>query len=163
MSETPSRFNMNGLASKLLNVQPQDKVMFFENKNAEDLNGLFFIGKVAKNVDENVAKVYSPNKQEGEGLSLAFVQATVYTKLIQSEVDAIPLSPEAMEEKGLYISRPSKKYPNRRNYSSLRTMQFELVEGPAIAIDDEEVQLYALVNPKTYDLTPEEVEKISED
>jgi len=156
LSETPSRFNLNALASKALGVEPQDKVMFFENKNAEDLNGLFFMGKVSKEADENVAKLYSPNKQTGEGINLAFVQASVYTKLIQGEVDAAALSPEAMEEKGLYISRPSKKYPNRRNYSSLRTMQFELVEGPAIEVDGEEVQLFALVNPKSYDLTPEE-------
>lgn len=157
LSETPGRFTLNGLATKMMELKAGDTVSFFENKNADSIDGWFFIGKAD---GDNVAKAYSPTKAKGEGVTLSIVQAGTYSRIVQLDTEANEVGHAILAEKGIFTSRPSKTNPNKKNYSSLRTLQYELVEAGEMPMGEgeEPVKLYALVNAKVTNKTEEEVE-----
>lgn len=155
LSETPGRFTLNALATTMLGVQAGDPLMFVENHKATTMDNWLFIGRA---VGEDSAKLYSPTKKVGIGYNLSLSQAGTYSRIVQLSPDSRELNAELLEEMGLYVSRQSEKYPDRKNYSSLRTVRFDLVEGPAIELPNEdgdpvEVQLYLLANAKVENLT----------
>lgn len=152
LSETPGRFTLNSLATEMMGLKGGDTVSLFENKNAEDISGWFFIGKAD---GENVAKAYSPTKAEGIGVTLSIVQAGTYSRIVQLDTESREVSAAILEEMGIFTSRQSQTHPNRRNYSSLRTVRFELVEAGEAG----DVQLFALVNPE---VTNKEIKETDE-
>ena len=154
LSETPGRFVINGLATQAMGLAAGDNVTFFENKKAKGIDGWFFI---CKGVGDNVSKAYSPTKKEGIGYNLSISHATIYSRIVQLDLDAREISAEVLEEKGIFVSRQSEKYPERKNYSSLRTVQFELVEAGVQNVNGEDVTFYALVNHKVFETTADEV------
>lgn len=157
LSETPGRFSLNSLATEALKLQAGDYVSLIRNKKATSLNGQYFL---TKGSGSDVAKLYSPTGVKDKvGVALSFTQATTYSRMIQNKVDAFDLSAEKLEELGLFVSRPSKKNPENRNYSSLITITLELVEGPVL---EDGTQLYGLVNPVFNTRTATEVVEIED-
>ena len=157
LSETPGKFTLNSLACRLLDVTSGDTISLFENGDAETIDEQFMI---CKGVGENVAKLFSPKGAKGSTSSVSFTQAGTYSRLVQLDINAVELSPEMLEEKGIFVSRPSETYPDRKNYSSSVSIRFELEEAGAITVgegeDAKEVTLYLLTNSKVNSKQDEE-------
>lgn len=169
LSETPGRFSINSLATAMMGVAPGDKVGLYENPDADSIDGWLFLGLA---VDENSSSLYSPSGAKEGNIALSFNMSGIYSRMIQLDNKANEMSAAGLCEKGLYMGRASKAHPDRINYSSLRTIRFELVEGPTLSVEKVvkgeegeeptteviEIKTWALVESKVDDTKKEKYE-----
>lgn len=97
-----NKFSLNGSASELLGVQDGDSVIMFKLDGAEDINEKFFIAKAA---DGN--KLSSAGHAKGTGRPLTFSYSSIWSLLVQMDVNAKPLGEQALVEAGILKNVPT--------------------------------------------------------
>lgn len=153
LAPTFNKFNLNSLASSLMKVQNGDYVTIITNDEAADVNSMYFI---AKGIGEEAqAKLASVGKAPGYGKSLSFNYSGLYSKMLQTKVDAQEISAEGLNELGLVEKRETEG--GSESFVALKKIHFELGEPFEVEIDGMETTLYPLINMKEVAYTPRNI------
>jgi hypothetical protein len=147
LTPTINKFQLNGLAAKLLDLETGDHISIIENPDAKDFNELLFISRGLGDV--NQAKLASTNKAVGAGRPLTFNYSGLYSRLLQGSIDAIEATPESMVDAGLMVKN------TKSSYTSKSKIYFNVGEGMDVNIDGAgEVTVYPLTGMKVVAYEP---------
>lgn len=167
-----NKFTMNASASNLLGCQHGDRIVMFSLPGAESIDEKFFI---ALAVGDEGCKLASAGATKGVGRPQSFNYASIWSQMIQMDVDAAPCGVAALVEKGLMEEVPTQLgREGQQCYATLANKQVEyglsLVEdedGNAIPVEVEDViyeKVYVLVEPKEIEVdAATEVEEATEE
>ncbi len=150
LNPTFNKFSLNALASNLMKLQNGDFVTILINDQATNINEMYFITKGIG--EEAQAKLASVNKAKGYGRVLNFNYSGIYSKMLQGTTDAMELSPEGLEEKGLVAKRVTDG--DNVAFTALKKVHFELGEAIEAEIEGEDRTMYPLTNVKFVDYEP---------
>jgi hypothetical protein len=152
----PNKFQLNRLATKELDLSIGDRVRIFDNKQAASLDERFFIAKttVEDPASAKIGKANSGNKAES-GVDMTFNYAGVWSALVQGEVDAVELGPDALVEKGCMIKGTTAG--GREKYRATKTIKLEIQLVGDAEIEGVTYKVYVMTNFKSDEKSDEEL------
>lgn len=151
-----NKFTMNASASQLMGCGHGDRVVMFALPDAESINEKFFI---AVSVGSEGCKLASAGGTKGAGRPQAFNYASIWSQMLQQDVDAAPCGEAALVEKGLMAEVPTQLgREGQQCYATLANKRVEygldLVvdeNGEALPIEVDDLvyeRVFVLVDPK---------------
>lgn len=156
---TVNKFQISPKAAELLGLASGDNITFIEQDEEASLEGHFF---VTKGFGKKLAKLAS-NTDSAQS-PLTFSWAGIYGRILTGDPMSATLTMEALEEKGLLVSRETASYTKKtgvttggkKAYSAAYKVAFDLEEAGTVQLDGmEEAQpIYALTNPQKVEYTP---------
>lgn len=163
---------INGLASKMLNIETGDfvKAMVLTADQCEnDVNKKFFI-MVSKIKTDDMMTLAAVGKVKGTGRKLFFSYAACYSQFLQNTVDAQAITPDKLAELGYAYGIDKKDSDGKPyiKYTANREVHYELVDTGIDYpnSDGSMLRIYACVNAQVverpYDPTVEAEEAENE-
>lgn len=146
-----NKFTMNASAAALLDVDNGDNVVMFYIPDAESLDEKFFIAKgTAKD-----AKLASSNKTIGVPKVLNFSYSSLWSLMIQEDLDAQPLGERALVEKGIMKYVPTQmgrdKGDGKKEMCYANLVPYQLAYEVELVTDENGVAIPVTVGDTTYE------------
>lgn len=147
-----NKFTLNSSAAELLNVEDGSYVTLFTLPDAEDFNSKFFIAKGTK--DTKSAKLTSAGHKKGF-MPLAFSYSSVWSLMIQLDINAKPLGERSLVEAGLMQYVPTqlgrKKEDGTQAMSYANLLPYTIGFGLELVTDEEGNNIPLEVDGITYE------------
>lgn len=151
-----NKFTMNASASHEMSVGHGDRVVMFAMPDADNINEKFFI---AASVGSEGCKLASAGGTKGTGRPQAFNYASIWSQMVQMDVNAAPCGEAVLVEKGLMtevatqLGRDGQQcyatLANKRVEWGLQLVTDEAGEALPIEVDDLVYEkVFVLVDPK---------------
>lgn len=165
---------LNGLASKLMNVETGDylKAMVLDAEQCQgDINKKFFI-MTSKTKSDDMMTMAAVGKQPGTGRKLFLSYAACYSQFLQATVDAQAITAEKLAELGMaYGINKVQKEDGKPyvKYTANREVHYKLVDTGIdyTNADGTVCRIWACVDPvvieRPYDATAEKEEEEQND
>lgn len=146
-----NKFTINASAAALLDVDNGDNVVMFYIPDAESLDEKFFIAKgTAKD-----AKLASSNKTIGVPKVLNFSYSSLWSLMVQEDLDAQPLGERALVEKGIMEYVPTQmgrdKGDGKKEMCYANLVPYQLAYEVELVTDENEVAIPVTVGDTTYE------------
>lgn len=146
-----NKFTMNASAAALLDVDNGDNVVMFYIPDAESLDEKFFI---AKGTDKD-AKLASSNKTIGVPKVLSFSYSSLWSLMVQEDLEAQPLGERALVEKGIMEYVPTQmgrdKGDGKKEMCYANLVPYQLAYEVELVADENEVAIPVTVGDTTYE------------
>lgn len=154
-----NRFQLNSVASKLVNAQNGDYITIYCDSD------LPFEEAYAIGINTNPklqAKLASVKGLEGVGRKLTFNYGGMYAQMLQQDPKAPEVSAKGLVEMGLMHENETDK--GNTTILANQVIVFEVGEPFKMAIsEDEEITLYPLTNPSIEVVESDEINDVEED
>lgn len=152
----PNKFFLNRLAGKMLGLKVGSRVKIFNNEDAEDFDGRFFISKTVEE-DPGAAKIGKANSgiSSEEGIDFSFSYAGIWSIMVQDKHDAVELGQDALVEAGCAVK--GKTGGGNDKYRANKEVSYKIEHVGPVKIGEFDYDMYVLVDRKVVEKSEEEL------